>query len=189
MGRKSTIAIWIKDLAECAVSLSGASIFRRLPSLVFAAMRSGRPRRLLGPTVGTAVVLATAALLTWGAALWVSWGGDCPGPGTKGGALGKGIQAWPPAAQCVDQHGNSFWHQSLPWAPWVVGMFVAAAAAILLTGLVAAIRDLRRPVPVTSPHSPALLEARFAPRGNPDNRPQARGEAADAERGPPAIAA
>jgi hypothetical protein len=68
-------------------------------------------------------------------------------------------------------------------------MLVAAAAAILLTGLVAAIRDLRRPVPATSPHSPASLEARFAPRGNPGNRPRARGQAADAERGPPGIAA
>jgi hypothetical protein len=144
---------------------------------------------LLGPTVGAAVVLATAALIAWGVALWVSWGADCPAPGARGGGLGKGIQAWPPAAQCVDQSGNSFWHQPLPWAPWVVGILVAAAAAILLTGLVAAIRDLRRSVPATSPRSPTLLQARIAPHGKLGNGPRARGEAADAESGPPAIAA
>jgi len=177
------------DFAERAASVSGGSIFRRLPRLVFAAVRSGRPRRLLGPTVGAAVVLATAALVAWGVALWFSWGGDCPAPGTKGGRLGDGVQAWPPAVQCTDQHGNAFWHQSLPWAPWVVGILVAAAAAILLTGLVAAIRDLRRSVPAASPHSPGLLEVRFTPDGNPGNRPRARDEATDAEREPPAMAA
>jgi hypothetical protein len=178
---------WRAHFAELPTLAIAASVFRRAAGLVFGAVRSGRPRRLLGPTVGMAVVLAFSALAVWGAALWFSWGGECPGSSAQSGSLDKGISVWPPAAECVDQQGNSFWHEALPWATWVAAMLVAAAAVILLTGLVVAIRDLRRPAPAVSPHV-ALLEASFADdrRGGP-SRP--REEAARAEREPPAIAA
>jgi hypothetical protein len=144
---------------------------------------------LLGPTVGVAVVLAVSALIVWAVALWVSWGGECPGPSAQSGGLDKGIAVWPPAAQCVDQHGNAFWHEALPWAPWVVGILIAAAAAILLTGLVVAIRDLRRPAPAALPDSLALLETQFPHHGPPGDPPPSREEAGRAERDPPAVAA
>jgi hypothetical protein len=111
-----------------------------------APVTGGRPRRLLGPTVGSAVVLAVCALVLWGVALWVSWGGSCPSSSKITGGLDKGISVWPPAAQCNDAHGGTFWHEALPWATWVIGALVLAAAAVLLTGLIVAIRDLSRPV-------------------------------------------
>jgi hypothetical protein len=144
---------------------------------------------VLGPTVGVAVVLAVSALSLWGVALWLSWGGDCPGAGSQNAGLGRGVSAWPPAAQCLDSQGNAFWHQALPWATWVVGLLIAAAAAVLLTGLIVAIRDLRRPVPAASPRAGSLRWASFPPGGPDDGRPLAVDEAADAERDPPAMAA
>ena len=152
-------------------------------------MRSGRPRRLLGPTVGAAALFGVSALILWAVALWSSWGGECPSPGAQSGGLAKGIHVWPPAAQCVDHHGNAFWHQALPWAPWVVGVLVAAASAILLTGLAVAIRDLRRPTPAAPSRSLPALEASYAYGGPPADPPAARGDAVRDERDPPAIAA
>jgi hypothetical protein len=130
----------------------------------------GRPRRLLGPTVGSAVVLAAGALVLWGIALWVSWGGSCPtGSNTRGG-LDKGVSVWPPAAQCTNAHGSTFWHQALPWATWVIGALVLAAAAVLLTGLIVAIRDLIRPAqPAGNPALPGL-QASPPYGGTPDGR-------------------
>src|SRR5206468_508992 len=100
----------------------------------------GRPRRLLGPTVGSAAVLAVCALVLWGVALWVSWGGSCPNSSATTGGLDKGISVWPPAAQCTNANGGTFWHQALPWATWVIGALILIAAAVLLTGLIVAIR-------------------------------------------------
>jgi hypothetical protein len=151
-------------------------------------VRSGRPRRLLGPTVGAAVLLGVSALIVWAVALWLSWGGECPNPSAQSGGLAKGIHAWPPAAQCVDHHGNAFWHQALPWAPWVVGVLIAAAAAILLIGLAVAIRDLRTPAPAP-PRSLPALKASYAYGGPPADPPAAHGDADHDERDPPAIAA
>jgi hypothetical protein len=119
----------------------------------------GRPRRLLGPTVGSAVVLAISALVLWGAALWVSWGGSCPSSGQTTGGLDKGISVWPPAAECTNAHGGTFWHQALPWATWLIGALILAAAVVLLTGLIAAIRDLRRPAPAGADGSLRWIEA------------------------------
>jgi polyferredoxin len=119
---------------------------------------SGRPRRLLGPTVGAAVALAVLAFIVWAVALWVSWGGSCPQASAANGGLDKGISVWPPAAQCGDGQGGLFWHQALPWAPWLIGALIAAAAAILLFGLLVAIRDLRHPAPAAAPRSLSLLE-------------------------------
>jgi hypothetical protein len=144
---------------------------------------------LLGPTVGLAVVVATGALILWGVALWFSWGGECPAPGSSGGGLDKGISVWPPAAQCLDRHGETFWHEALPWATWVIGALIVAAAAILLTGLIVAIRDLRRLAPIASPQSVAFLETSLPSGGPVDGQRAARGEAASAERDPPAMAA
>jgi len=141
---------------------------------------------LLGPTVGVAVFLAVSALIVWGVALWFSWGGECPSPSAQSEGLSKGADVWPPAARCIDPQGNAFWHQALPWAPWVIGFLVIGAAAILLTGLLVAIRDLRRPAPVAVPRSLELLQASF-----PGDRPSGgeHAEAAPAERDPSAIAA
>jgi hypothetical protein len=146
-----------------------------------APVTGGRPRRLLGPTVGAAVVLAVCALVLWGVALWVSWGGSCPNSGRTTGGLDKGISVWPPAAQCTNAHGGTFWHEALPWATWVVGAMVLAAAAVLLTGLVVAIRDLSRPAPAGGP---ALRQFRAsAPHGGtPDGQRATRHEADEAER-------
>jgi len=93
-------------------------------------------------------VLAVAAFVLWGIALWVSWGGSCPNSAHTTGGLDKGISLWPPAAQCPTGHGGTFWHEALPWATWLIGALILAAAVVLLTGLVASIRDLRRPAPV-----------------------------------------
>jgi hypothetical protein len=144
---------------------------------------------LLGPTVGAAVVVATGALVVWGVAIWFSWGGDCPASGARGGGLDKGIAVWPPAAECLDRNGDPFWHQALPWAPWVIGVLIVAAAGILLIGLLVAIRDLRRPAPVASPHPLARMEASFPSGGPVGGQSSAREEAASAERDPPAMAA
>jgi hypothetical protein len=143
---------------------------------------------LLGPTVVAAAVLAVFALVLWAVALWVSWGGECPNSSPRSGGLDKGISVWPPAARCLDPHGNSFWHQALPWAPWAIGVLVLAAAAILLTGLVVAIRDLRRPAAVGPPRSLATLGA-LPPAQPPRGQHCASKEAASADRDPPAMAA
>jgi hypothetical protein len=119
----------------------------------------GRPRRLLGPTVGSAVVLAVSAFVLWGIALWVSWGGSCPNSIETGGGLDKGVSVWPPAAQCATTHGGTFWHEALPWATWVIGGLIVTAAGVLLIGLIVAIRDLRRPATATAVASMPRLGA------------------------------
>jgi hypothetical protein len=144
---------------------------------------------LLGPTVGVSAVLAICGLALWGAAVWLSWGGECPGAASGGKGLGKSVAVWPPAAECVDQHGNSFWHQALPWATWVVAILVAAAALILLMGLVVAIRDLLRPAPAVSAAPLSLLETSHAQQGLPQGRAGVRDEGEAAEPDPSAIAA
>jgi hypothetical protein len=143
---------------------------------------------VLGPTVGVAVVLAVSALSLWGVALWLSWGGDCPGAGSQNAGLGRGVSAWPPAAQCLDSQGDAFWHEALPWATWVIGVLIAAAAAVLLTGLIVAIRDLRRPAAVASPRALGLRQAPF-PQGGPGDGHRLAADEAAAERDPPAMAA
>jgi hypothetical protein len=130
-----------------------------------APVTGGRPRRLLGPTVGSAVVLAIFALILWGVALWISWGGSCPNASQTTGGLDKGISVWPPAAQCTNAHGGTFWHEALPWATWLIGGLILAAAAVLLTGLIVAIRDLRRHAPAASLRR---LEAAPPHAGAPD---------------------
>lgn len=139
----------------------------------------GRPRRLLGPTVGSAVVLAIAGLIVWGVALWVSWGGSCPGSSPTDGGLDKGISVWPPAAQCTNAHGGTFWHEALPWAPWVVGALILAAAAVLLTGLIVAIRDLRRPAPVSAMPSTFRSYASAPHHGPTGGYPRTGGDEGD----------
>jgi len=135
----------------------------------------GRPRRLLGPTVGLAVVLTISALVLWGVALWVSWGGSCPNASQTMGGLDKGISAWPPAAQCTNAHGGTFWHEALPRATWLIGALILAAAAVLLTGLIVAIRDLRRPAPARRA-SLGRLEAAPPYGGAPDGSRASRHE-------------
>jgi len=127
-------------------------------------------------------VLAVSALALWGIALWVSWGGSCPNSGQPTGGLDKGISVWPPAAQCTNAHGGTFWHEALPWATWVVGALVLAAAAVLLTGLIVAIRDLRRPVPAAEGAGERWIEAASPYGGTPDGHRAAR-QARDAEEG------
>jgi hypothetical protein len=104
------------------------------------------------------------------------------------GGLDKGIAVWPPAAQCGDPQNGTFWHQALPWAPWVIGVLIAAAAAILLIGLLVTIRDLRRPAPVAAPRAISLLEGSL-PHGGPAGGPPTRGDVEAGERDPPAMAA
>src|SRR4051812_2360149 len=113
----------------------------------------GRPRRLLGPTVGSAVVLAVFAFVLWGVSLWVSWGGSCPNSEASAG-LDKGISVWPPAAQCANPHGGTFWHEALPWATWVIGGLIVIAAALLPTGPIVAIPDLPPPPPGAAAPAP-----------------------------------
>jgi hypothetical protein len=150
---------------------------------------SARPRRLLGPTVGAAAVLAISAFVVWAVALWASWGGGCPQPDPSGGGLDKSISVWPPAAQCVDRHDGAFWHQALPWAPWLIGVLIAAAAAILLVGLIVAIRDLRRPAPAAT-RLPLTLMETSVPQGGPaGGHPPTRGDAEADERDSSAMAA
>jgi hypothetical protein len=114
-----------------------------------------------------AVVLTISALILWGVALWVSWGGSCPNASQTTGGLDKGISAWPPAAQCTNAHGGTFWHEALPSATWLIGALILAAAAVLLTGLIVAIRDLRRPAPARRA-SLGRLEAAPPYGGAPD---------------------
>jgi hypothetical protein len=134
----------------------------------------GRPRRLLGPTVGSAAVLAVCALVLWGVALWVSWGGSCPNSGATTGGLDKGISVWPPAAQCTNANGGTFWHQALPWATWVIGALILLAAAVLLTGLLVAIRDLSRKAPAAA--GPVRPRLQASPPGGPPGGASARQE-------------
>jgi len=142
---------------------------------------SGRPRRLLGPTVGSAVVLAVSAFILWGLALWLSWGGSCPNSGETSGGLDKGISVWPPAAQCTNPHGGTFWHEALPWATWLIGALILAAAVVLLTGLIVAIRDLRRPVPATHRAAMPLLRPTGPYAGPPDGHTMAPDQVGDDE--------
>ena len=72
---------------------------------------------------------------------------------------------------------------------WVSTILVAAAAVILLIGLVVAIRDLWRPAPAVSSRSLRLLEASYAHEGLPQEQSGSRDAARGAERDPPAIAA
>jgi hypothetical protein len=136
---------------------------------------------VLGPTVGSAVVLGVAALILWGVALWVSWGGSCPSSSkTTGGGLDKGISVWPPAAQCTNAHGGTFWHEALPWATWVIGTLIVAGAAVLLIGLLVSIRDLTRPAQPAD--QPTLRRVQASPPygATPDGHPAAS-PALDAE--------
>jgi hypothetical protein len=149
---------------------------------------SGRPRRLLGPTVGSAVVLAVSALILWGVALWISWGGDCPGGSKLDEGLDRGITVWPPAAECSGG-GATSWHQALPWAPWVIGFLVMGAAAILLTGLIVTIRDLRRQAPAATQGPISVLERPLSGGGPSGGDPYPRGDVEADERDPPAMAA
>ena len=144
-----------------------------------APVTSGRPRRLLGPTVGSAVVLAVSGLILWGLALWLSWGGSCPNSSETTGGLDKGISVWPPAAQCSNPHGGTFWHEALPWATWLIGALILAAAVVLLTGLIVAIRDLRRPAPAASRAAVPLLPAAGPYAGPPGGRRVAADEVED----------
>jgi hypothetical protein len=151
---------------------------------------SGRPRRLLGPTVAAAVVFAVFALMLWGAALWVSWASDCPRGFRLNEGLDQSIRVWPPAAECTGGTGDAtFWHEALPWATWLIGALVVVAAAILLFGLMVAIRDLRRPTPSSASSFPPLPETSL-PRGGPagGNSPMRRDVNAD-ERDSSAMAA
>jgi hypothetical protein len=66
----------------------------------------------------------------------------------------------------VDRQDGTFWHQALPWAPWLIGVLIAASAAILLVGLIVAIRDLRRPAPAAMPEALTLMET-SVPHGDP----------------------
>jgi hypothetical protein len=143
----------------------------------------GRPRRLLGPTVGSAAVLAVCAFVLWGVALWVSWGGSCPSSGQTTGGLNKGISVWPPAAQCTNAHGGTFWHQALPWATWMIGALILVAAAVLLTGLIVAIRDLSRKAPAAEGQQ-LRSQPTPSPYGGPPRGASARHEidAQEAER-------
>jgi hypothetical protein len=102
-------------------------------------------------------VFAVLAFVLWAAALWTSWGGSCPLPSPQSGGLDKGVSVWPPAAQCIDKQGDPFWHQALPWAPWVIGALILSAAAVLLAGLIVAIRDLTRPT--AAAEEPARMRA------------------------------
>ena len=122
-----------------------------------------------------AVVLTISALVLWGVALWVSWGGSCPNASQTMGGLDKGISAWPPAAQCTNAHGGTFWHEALPRATWLIGALILAAAAVLLTGLIVAIRDLRRPAPARRA-SLGRLEAAPPYGGAPDGSRASRHE-------------
>jgi len=117
--------------------------------------------------------MAISAFVLWGVALWVSWGGSCPNASQTTGGLDKGISVWPPAAQCTNAHGGTFWHQALPWATWLVGALILAAAAVLLTGLIVAIRDLRRPAPSPERASLRRFEAAAPHGGAPDGHPAA----------------
>jgi hypothetical protein len=92
------------------------------------------------------------------------------------------VSVWPPSAQCTDHGGGTFWHQALPWAPWIIGILVLAAAAILLTGLVATIRDLRRPAPEPQLGTVSVLEAPLPGRGPAGGHPSARPDAEADER-------
>jgi hypothetical protein len=172
-GVSATCGLWPE---EPAIPTSGASNVRPVTG--------GRPRRLLGPTVGSAVVLAVCALVVWGIALWVSWGGSCPNASQTTGGLDKGISVWPPAAQCTNAHGGTFWHEALPWATWLIGALILAAAAVLLTGLIVAIRDLVRPSPAAETARPRRLESIPPDAGGPDGNPEAGREtkAEEAER-------
>ena len=134
-------------------------------------------------------MLAAGALILWGIALWASWGGSCPQPNAGDGGLDKGVSVWPPAAECVDRHGGAFWHQALPWAPWLIGALIATAAVVLLIGLAVAIRDLRRPATGALAETVSAREAWVTDRGPGGDLPPTRGEVQADEREPPAMAA
>jgi hypothetical protein len=108
----------------------------------------------------------------------LSWGGSCPSSSEVTGGLDKGISVWPPAAQCNDAHGAAFWHEALPWATWAIGALILAAAAVLLTGLIVAIRDLSRPVAAPGPGA-RRLEASSAYGGAPGGQSAAHESDAD----------
>ena len=135
-------------------------------------------------------MLAGAALILWAVALWVSWAGDCPGSGRLDEGLDRGIAVFPPAAECpAGGSGATFWHQALPWAPWVIGFLIAAAATILLTGLIVTIRDLRRPAPAATPGALSVPEGPLPGRGPSGQDPYPHGDVEADERNPPAMAA
>ena len=135
-------------------------------------------------------MLAGAALILWAVALWASWGGDCPASARLDEGLDRGIAVWPPAAECPGGgSGATLWHQALPWAPWVIGVLIAAAATILLIGLVVTIRDLRRPALATTPGALSVLEGPLPGRDPSGHDPYPRGDIDADERDPPAMAA
>jgi hypothetical protein len=69
-----------------------------------------------------------------------------------------------------------------------VGVLIGAAAVILLTGLVVAIRDLRRPA-AASPRALTGLQASLPSGGPVGGQRPARERPASAEGDPPAMAA
>jgi hypothetical protein len=130
--------------------------------------------------------------VVWAVAVVTTWAGGCPNAAPQDlTGLDRGISTWPPGAQCATTPTSHevFTHQALPWAPWAVTTLIVAAAAVLLIGLLAAIRELRTASgPDASPAVAAELSASDAEwyrQGPPVDA--AGGDRR--ERDPPAIAA
>ena len=151
-----------------------------------------RPRRLLGPAIGASGLLAFTGLVIWAVAVVTTWAGGCPNADLQDpNGLDRGISTWPPGAQCgtTPNSHEVFTHQALPWASWAVTTLMVAAAAVLLVGLLAAIRELRTARdPDASPAVMAELAASDAEWHRQD-RPVDATRDDRRERDPPAIAA
>jgi hypothetical protein len=98
----------------------------------------------LGPALFAAGGLALLSALVWLTALATAWTTTCP---REPSGFEKSISAWPPGAQCPAHDGGLFVFQPHPWLKWMCVGIAFAAMCIFVTGLVAAIRDLRAPRP------------------------------------------
>jgi hypothetical protein len=98
----------------------------------------------LGPALFAAGGLAFLSILLWVVAMVTAWTGTCPGGGHGPKAIANGLSAWPPGAECPGHGGAQFVFQPHPWLKWLCVAVAVAAVFVFVTGMVTAIRDLRR---------------------------------------------
>jgi hypothetical protein len=101
----------------------------------------------LGPALFAAGGLAFLSALLWVVAMVAAWTATCPGGRYEPTGIDKGLSAWPPGAQCPGHDGAQFVFQPHPWLKWLSVAVAVAAVFVFVTGMVTAIRDLRRASP------------------------------------------
>jgi hypothetical protein len=130
--------------------LIGAAVLLGIALLgVVAVLVSGAANRgPLGKAIGASVALLMTTVALYGIALLIAHGAECPGRGYEPTGLDKPISPWPPGAECSPSTSPGTHHglaieEPIPWLKWAIVWFGLGAPVVLMTGIVAEIRDRR----------------------------------------------